>query len=314
MSQCMQYVGVDVSLHRLDLHLLPSGERWSEPNHAAGHQRIVERLKQIAPERITLEASGGYERALLRALASAALPVLRVNARQVRDFAKGMGILAKTDQIDARVLALFAERVRPALRAIPSPEIEQLAALSARRRQLVEMCVAEKNRLKQSVASLRPSIQRHIEYLEGHIGTLEAEMDQHIESTLKEQEHLLRSVPGVGAVLARTLLAELPELGHLSRQRIAALVGVAPRNCDSGTHRGKRRIWGGRADVRNVLYMATVTAVRFNPLIRNFYQRLLEQGKPRKVAHVAAMRKLLLILNSMLKHHQSWNPASVAAG
>jgi transposase len=302
------YVGIDIAKARLDIHSLPSGEWASESNDAEGHRRLTAHLHKLAPELIILEATGGYERDLLRSLASAKLRVLRVNARHVRHFAKAMGLLAKSDRIDARVLALFGERIKPALRDLATPEVEQLAAMAARRRQLVEMSVAERNRLGQCVPALRPSIELHVEYLEAQIAVLEEEMDARIERSMQEEEKLLRSVPGVGPILTRSLLADLPELGTLSRQRVASLVGIAPFLDDSGKHRGKRRIWGGRAHVRNVLYMATVTAVRFNPVIRSFYQRLIGLGKPRKVAHVAAMRKLLLILNSILKHRVGWNP------
>lgn len=306
------YIGIDVSLHKLDVYVLPSGEHASEANDAEGHQRLRKRFQALGPALILLEATGGYERDLLRSLATGKLPVLRVNARRVRDFAKSLGLLAKSDRIDARVLALFGERIRPELREIASVEVEQLGALAARRRQLVDMAVAEKNRLGQCVRALRPAIERHIAYLEQEIQALEDEMDTLIEASMQEQQELLRSVPGVGPVLSRTLLGELPELGQLSRQRIASLVGVAPHMRDSGTLRGTRHIWGGRAQVRTVLYMATVTAVRFNPVIRSFYQRLREAGKPPKVALVASMRKLLLILNSMLKHGTPWEPALYA--
>jgi transposase len=307
------YVGIDVSKDKLDLHLLPSGECLSESNDAPGHQRLCEHLRPLAPELILLEATGGYERDLLRSLATAQLPALRVNARRVRAFAKSLGLLAKSDRIDARVLALFAERIRPALREVASAQVEQLGAMAARRRQLVEMRVAEKNRLGQCVRALRPAITRHIEYLDIEIDQLEAEMDALIEDRMQDQQALLRSVPGVGPVLSRTLLGELPELGQLSRQKIAVLVGVAPHLCESGTLKGKRHIWGGRAQVRNVLYMATLQAVRCNPVLRAFYTRLREAGKAPKVALVAAMRKLLLILNSMLKHGRSWDPVFAVA-
>lgn len=306
------YAGIDVGKDRLDLHLLPSGECWSESNDVPGRQRILARLQEVAPGLIVLEPSGGYERDLLRELTDAGLHALRVNARQVRSFAKGMGLLAKSDRIDARVLALFGERIRPALREVPSTEVEALSALGARRRQLVDMCVAEKNRLGQCVRGLRPSIVKHIQFMEAQISTLEAEMDALIDHSMKAQETLLLSVPGVGPVLARTLLSDLPELGRLSRQRVAALVGVAPYIADSGRHKGKRRIWGGRAHVRSVLYMATRTACRWNPVMRLFYERLVAAGKPTKVARVAAMRKLLLILNSMLKNGRAWCPEFAA--
>lgn len=312
-SRQSAYVGIDVAKNKLDVHLLPSGESWTMENKPSGHAQLLERLAQIGPALIVLEPSGGYERELLRALASAELKFARINARQVRHFAKSMGLLAKSDAIDARVLALFAERIRPEVREVATPEVERLAALAARRRQLLEMCVAEKNRLGQCLPVLQPAILRHVEYLEAQVEEIDAEMDQLIEESMKEQEKLLRSVPGVGPVLARTLLGELPELGRLTRRGVAKLVGVAPFNCDSGTHRGKRKIWGGRSQVRAVLYMAAVTATRFNPPVRALYQRLVEAGKPKKVAIVAAMRKLLVILNSMLKHGCAWDPDFAAA-
>lgn len=309
MSSTSVFVGIDVSLDKLDVHILPSGEHLQVPNDDQGHEHLRERLQLLAPELIVMEATGGYERGLLRSLATAQLRVVRVNARRVRDFAKSLGLLAKSDRIDARVLALFAERIRPELRELPTVEVEQLGAMAARRRQLVEMRVAEKNRLGQCVRTLRPAIEQHIDYLDHQSEQLEKEMDALIGRTMKEQQKLLRSVPGVGPVLSRTLLGEFPELGTLSRQKIAALAGVAPHLHDSGKLRGTRHIWGGRAHVRAVLYMATVTAVQHNPVIRAFYKRLIATGKPSKVALVAAMRKLLLILNSMLKSHSAWNPA-----
>jgi transposase len=307
------YVGIDVSKEKLDVFFIPAEGYEKESNDLAGHQRLVARLQELAPELIVLEATGGYEREVLRTLAAAKLPVIRVNARRVRDFAKSMGKLAKTDRIDARMLAEFAERIRPPRQDVTSTEIDELAALGTRRRQLIDMCVAEKNRLAQSRRALRPSIHEHIKYMEAQITALEEEMDARIDQTMKEQEKILRSVPGVGPVLSRSLLADLPELGQLSRQKIAALVGVAPFSCDSGQHKGKRRIWGGRAHIRSVLYMATLTATRFNPVIRECYERLRKAGKPRLVAHVAAMRKLLLILNSMIKRSTCWSPAAAAA-
>lgn len=309
MSSTSVYVGIDVSLDKLDVHVLPTGEHLQVRNDEQGHQQLRERFHALSPELITLEATGGYERDLLRSLATAQLRVVRVNARRVRDFAKSLGLLAKSDRIDARVLALFAERIRPELRELPTIEVEQLGAMAARRRQLVEMRVAEKNRLGQCVRTLRPAIEQHIDYLNHQIEQLEDEMDALIGRSMKEQQKLLRSVPGVGPVLSRTLLGECPELGTLSRQKIAALAGVAPHLHDSGKLRGTRHIWGGRAHVRAVLYMATVTAVQHNPVIRAFYQRLLAAGKRPKVAMVACMRKLLLILNSMLKSGNAWDPA-----
>lgn len=309
MSSTPIYVGVDVSLEKLDVHMLPAGEHLQVPNDEQGYQQLRERFLALPPELIILEATGGYERDLLRNLATAQLRVVRVNARRVRDFAKSLGLLAKSDRIDARVLALFAERIRPELRELPTIEVEQLGAMAARRRQLVEMRVAEKNRLGQCVRTLRPAIEQHIDYLDHQIDRLEGEMDALINRSMGQRQKLLRSVPGVGPVLSRTLLGEFPELGTLSRQKIAALAGVAPHLHDSGKLRGTRHIWGGRAHVRAVLYMATVTAVQHNPVIRAFYQRLLAAGKRPKVAMVACMRKLLLILNSMLKSGNAWDPA-----
>jgi transposase len=307
------FVGIDVSKDKLDLHLHPSAQTWCESNDAAAHERILARLQEIAPALIVLEATGGYEREILRALASAGLPVLRINPMRMRNFARTLGTAAKTDRIDAALLAQYAERIQPALREVASTEVEELAAMTARRRQMVEMRAVEQTRLKQSPRTVRPSIQAHIRYLDEQIEALEAEMDKSITATMKEQNDLLLSVPGVGPVLSRTLLAELPELGRLSRQKIALLVGLAPIPRDSGTLKGKRRIWGGRAAVRNTLYMATLTAIRFNPTIRAFFERLRSAGKPRKLAHVAAMRKLLLILNSVLKLRRAWDPAMAAA-
>lgn len=310
MSVSSLFVGIDVAKAELEIALRPSGERWRVSNTPEGHAQLVQRLRRHSVERIVLEASGGYEKPVLAALGAAGLPIIAVNARQVRDFAKALGILAKTDQLDAQVLAHFAEAIRPALRPLPSAEAEVLQALLVRRRQLVQMLATERTRLHQAQPAVRPSIERLIEYLEAHLRGLDGELSAQIEASplWKQQEDLLRSVPGVGLTVARTLLAALPELGSLSRQKISTLVGVAPLADDSGQHRGVRRIWGGRAEVRAVLYMGALSAVRCNPVLRAFYHQLLRRGKPKKVALVACMRKLLVILNAMLKHRAGWSP------
>jgi transposase len=266
-------------------------------------------MRKIQPALIVLEATGGVEREVTRALASAELPVVVVNPRQVRDFAKATGQLAKTDRIDALVLARFAESVRPALRPLPDEITLELRALIARRRQITEMIVAEKNRLSGASKSVRKRIDAHIHWLEAELDRADKDLDQSIRQSpiCQENEDILRSVPSIGPVISRTLLAELPELGQLNRKQIAALVGIAPFNCDSGMLRGRRSIWGGRATVRAALYMAALVASRRNPIIKTFYTRLKEAGKASKVALVACMRKLLTILNSMIKHKTRWS-------
>lgn len=308
MSQERSYVGIDVAKAQLDVAVLPTAEQWSVQNGEEGVRALVARLQTLSPALVVLEATGGLELPVVAALAMANLPLAVVNPRQVRDFAKAMGKLAKTDRLDAQTLALFAERVRPMPRPLPNAEAQALGALLARRRQLVEMRTAEKNRLGSALPRVRPGIQEHIAWLEQELTKLDDELGRTLRQSplWREREDLLRSVPGVGPVLTLTLLAELPELGTLDRRQIAALVGVAPLNRDSGTLRGKRTTWGGRASVRGSLYMATLVATRFNPLIRTFYQRLLAAGKPKKVALTACMRKLLTILNAMLKHRTPW--------
>jgi transposase len=303
------FIGIDVSKARLDVAMRPSGENESVSNDQPGIKALVKRLSELQPALIVLEATGGVERQLTRALASAELPVVVVNPRQVRDFAKATGQLAKTDSIDARVLARFAQAVRPAVRPLPNEITLELRALIARRRQITEMIVAERNRLGAASKSVRKRIDAHIRWLEGELGRADKDLDQSIRQSpiWKENEELLRSVPSIGPVISRTVLAELPELGQLNRKQIAALVGVAPLNRDSGTLRGRRAIWGGRATVRAALYMAALVASRRNPVIRAFYKRLRTAGKAPKVALVACMRKLLTILNSMIKHKTHWS-------
>jgi len=303
------FIGIDVSKARLDVAMRPSAEKLSVSNDEAGIQALVTRLSEIKPALIVLEATGGLERSVSGALGSAQLPVVVVNPRQVRDFAKALGQLAKTDRIDAEVLAHFAEVIRPPLRPLPDKVSLELRALIARRRQLIEMMVAEKNRLSAASKAVRKRIEAHIRWLETELDRADKDLDQSIRQSPIWQEHqdLLRSVPGIGPVVSRTLLAELPELGRLNRKQIAALVGIAPLNCDSGTFRGRRGIWGGRATVRAVLYMAALVASRRNSVIRNFYKRLRDKGKAPKVALVACMHKLLTILNAMIKHKTRWS-------
>jgi transposase len=303
------FIGIDVSKARLDVAIRPSAEKLSVSNDEAGIQALVTRLSEIKPALIVLEATGGLERSVSGALGSAQLPVVVVNPRQVRDFAKALGQLAKTDRIDAEVLARFAEAIRPPLRPLPDKVSLELRSLVARRRQLIEMMVAEKNRLSTASKAVRKRIEAHIRWLETELDRADKDLDHSIRQSpiWCENEDLLRSVPSVGPVVSRTLLAELPELGRLNRKQIAALVGIAPLNCDSGTFRGRRGIWGGRATVRAVLYMAALVASRRNAVIRDFYKRLRDKGKAPKVALVACMRKLLTILNAMIKHKTRWS-------
>jgi len=303
------FVGIDVSKARLDVAIGRSGERESVVNDKAGIKTLLKRLGEIKPALIVLEATGGVERSVTRALASAELAVVVVNPRQVRDFAKATGQLAKTDRIDALVLARFAEAVRPAVRPLPDELTIELRALIARRRQITEMIVAERNRLSGASKSVRKRIDAHIRWLEAELDRADKDLDQSIRQSpiWQENQDLLKSVPGIGPVISRTLLAELPELGQLNRKQIAALVGIAPLNRDSGTMRGRRTIWGGRASVRAVLYMAALVASKRNAVIRAFYQRLRIAGKAPKVALVACMRKLLTILNSMIQHKTRWS-------
>ena len=314
MSEPQLFVGIDVAKAQLDIALRPTGERWAIPNDDTSIATLVSRLVAVHPTLIVLEATGGYQRALVAALAAADLPVVVANPRQTRDFAKATGQLAKTDALDARALAHFAEAVRPQPRPLPNAQTEELRALLTRRRQLVAMRTAEVNRLSSAPAPVQADLAAHIAWLDQRLTTLDNALDTTLRASpvWREREALYRSVPGIGPVSARTLLLDLPELGTLSRQRIAALAGVAPFNCDSGTLRGRRAIWGGRAPLRATLYMATLVAVRHNPVLRACYARLLAAGKAKKVALVACMRKLLTILNAMGKHQTPWQPQEVA--
>ena len=303
------FVGIDISKQRLDVALVPGDEYWGVSNDEQGLASLAERLKEKEPELIVLEATGGLEVAVAGELASAGLAVVVVNPRQCRDFARATGMLAKTDKLDARMLARFAEAVRPQIRPIKDEKAQELAALVARRRQLVGMLAMEKNRLARASRGVRNDIEAHIKWLKNRLEKIEQDLEKAIKgsSIWREKDDLLKSVPGVGPVLSMTLLASLPELGELNRKKIAALVGLAPLNRDSGTFRGHRSVWGGRVHVRNALYMSTVASIRFNPVIRTFYHRLRDAGKPQKVAIVACMRKLLLILNAIVKNQTPWN-------
>ena len=302
MEQHDIHVGIDVAKARVDVAIRPGGDRCEVSNDQAGIVALVAQMQQLNPVALVMEASGGLELPLVAALAAASLPVVVVNPRQVRDF-------AKTDSLDAAVLAHFAEAVRPPQRPLRDAETQVLNSLAARRQQVMTMLVAERNRLSSADIAVQTSIEGHITWLKQELNDL----DQGLRQTLRqspvwrEKDDLLRSVPGIGDRISVTLLACLPELGTLNRRQIAALVGVAPFNRDSGTLRGKRTVWGGRAKVRTALYMGAIVASRFNPVIRDFYQRLLAAGKPKKLALTACMRKLLIILNSMLKHGSSWN-------
>jgi transposase len=309
-TSAAQFVGIDVSKSQLDVAVRPRGETWTVAHDEAGLSVLVARLRTLAPALIVVEATGGWEVALVGALAAALLPVAVVNPRQVRDFARSTGTLAKTDRLDAQSLAHFADALRPQPRPLPNAQAQELSALLQRRRQLVEMLTAEKNRLPLAARRIRPQLQAHIAWLQRQISQFDDDLRELVRSSplWRDKEDLLRSAPGVGPVLATTLVAALPELGTLTRQQIAALVGVAPLNRDSGTLRGRRTVWGGRAQVRTVLYMSTLVAVRHNPVLAAFYQRLRAAGKAPKLALTACMRKLLTVLNAMLKHHTRWAP------
>jgi transposase len=304
------YVGIDVSKATLDVAILPTREHLVVANDEAGIDELLDKLAEVSDAAlVVLEASGGFERPAVASLAASGVALFVVNPRQARDFAKATGKLAKTDRIDAFVLAHFAQAIRPTPRAIPDQEAREFQEILARRRQIVRMTTAEKNRLgATSSKAVRERIQAHVRWLEKELSRTDGDLDETIEKspTLKENEALLKSVPGVGPVLCRTLLAELPELGSLSPRELSALVGVAPLNRDSGTLRGRRTVWGGRARVRETLYMGALIASRFNPSIKEFYERLVEAGKPKKVALVACMRKLLTILNALMRERTPW--------
>jgi transposase len=303
------FIGIDVSKAMLAVAALPDGEHWTVTNDDQGLIELTPHLVTLSPTLVVLEATGGFELLAALTLAKAGLPVAVVNPRQVRDFAKAMGQLAKTDALDAGLLAAFGQRVRPEPRPLPDAAAQLLESLCTRRRQLVEMLTAEKNRLGFARGPVKRAITPHIRWLEKRLSDVEGDWQDAIAASplYQAKSALLRSVPGVGPVTALTLLARLPELGRLSRHQIAALVGGAPLNRDSGTMRGNRLVWGGRAPVRAVLYMATLVGLKHNPVLRRFYDRLRAAGKPFKVATTACMRKLLTILNAMLKHERAWD-------
>lgn len=306
------YVGIDVAKDRLDVHVRPGGEAFAVARDGEGLAALVERLKGLAPALVVLEATGGFEITVAAAVGSVGLPLAVVNPRQIRDFARATGRLAKTDALDAAAIAHFAEAVHPEPRPLPDAEARQLGEFVARRRQIVEMMTAERNRRRQLTSKrLIKGADRLLAALQKELSDVEQEIGDNIRGTpiWREQEDLLTSVPGIGSTTARTLLADLPELGTLDRRKIAALVGVAPFNRDSGTLRGKRTVWGGRGAVRATLYMAALVASRWNPVIAAFYRRLRSAGKPAKVALTACMRKLLVILNAMLRDRRSWQNA-----
>ena len=304
------FVGIDVAKEELEVAVFTRAETETWPNTEEGILRLVDHLKSLCPTLVVLEATGGLEMPCVGALAAEGLPVVVMNPRQIRDFAKATGRLAKTDRIDARVIARFAEAVRPEIRELKTEEMQELTALGLRRRQIIQMITSEKNRLATASKWTREDIKEHISWLEKRLDDVNKELEKSIRNSpvWREKDALLRSVPGVGPVLSATLLSQLPELGSLNRKQIAALVGVAPLNRDSGQFRGKRCIWGGRASVRCALYMATLVATRFNPTIAAFYHRLRIAGKEHKVALTACMRKLLTILNAMARDRAHWSP------
>ena len=303
MEENPRYVGIDVSKAQVDVAVRPTGQRWAASYNETGVGELVSQIVDIGPAMVLLEATGGLE-----------LPVVVVNPRQVRDFARATGTLAKTDALDAAVLAHIADAVRPSVRSLRDAETQVLNSLAARRHQVLTMLVSEKNRLGTAISAVRPRIEAHIAWLEQELKDLDEGLRQTLRRSpvWREKDDLLRTVPGVGEQVSLTPPAYLPELGTLDRRQIAALVGVAPFNRDSGTLRGKRAVWGGRARVRATLYMGAMVASRHNPVIRDFHQKLLTAGKPKRVALVACMCKLLVILNSMLKHGCPWRDMSPA--
>lgn len=310
------YIGIDVSKAQLDVCVLPSHQQWSVHNDETGRGELAQRLASFEQGLIVLEATGGLEVAVVSTLAAAGLLPVVINPRQVRDFAKATGRLAKTDVLDAEVIALFAQAIQPSPRPLKSEQARQLDALLARRRQLIEMLTAEQNRLSRAPKIVHRDLKAHIQWLRKRLDGADGQLKTLIESSplWRVKDQLLKSVPGVGPVTALTLIAELPELGQLNRREIAALVGVAPFNRDSGTLKGQRCVWGGRAAVRAVLYMAALSAKQYNPVIKAFYQRLRDAGKPFKVALTACMRKLITILNAMLKTNTPWQENKPAMG
>jgi transposase len=306
------YIGIDVSKKILDVHILPCKKYMQFKNDIKGIQKLTEKLKTFSQVSTVMEATGGYEKPVAQSLQKAGLAVSVVNPRSIRDFAKALGKLAKTDRIDAEVIALFSEKMQPKENVVYSENQQELAGLNARRRQIIEMITMEKNRLDKSSGELKKSIQRIIKALEKELQAINEALEKSIESDADyaQKSTLLKSIKGVGSVVSAGIIAELPELGNVSAKQISALAGLAPYNRDSGTLRGKRTIWGGRASVRTTLYMATLVATRHNPQIKSFYERLCNAGKQKKVAITACMHKLLIIMNAMIKHKESWRIAT----
>lgn len=304
------FVGIDVAKEWLDVAVRPTGEAWRRAQDEAGIAALVQRLRALRPRLVVLEATGGYEVPVVVALGTANIPVAVVNPRQVRDFARALGKLAKTDRLDAAAIAHFGEASGAVAQPLATADARELEALVARRRQVIQMKTAEQQRRQRALPVVQERIDRVLAVLEQELRALDQDLTSRLRQSplWREKEDLLKSVPGVGPALTFTLLAGLPELGTLTRKQIAALVGVAPLSRDSGTLRGRRTCWGGRAKVRSALYMPTLVAVRYNPALRAFYERLLAAGKPKKVALTACMRKLLTILNAMLKHRIPWSP------
>ena len=302
------YVGVDVCKSSLELNILPDNQSQKFPNDDRGIKQLVKFLRKIDPNLIVFESTGGLEILAVSNLVQYRLPVVVINPRQIRDFAKATGKLAKTDAIDAATIARFARDIRPEIRPFKDEKTQALAALNTRRRQIVDMLVAEKNRLHTALKPNRKSIEKHIGWLEKALSDINNDIDQMIKQSpiWCKNDKILQSFKGVGPVTSATLLCALPELGSLDRKKIAALVGLAPLNCDSGKYRGRRRIMGGRAQVRHSLYMAAVSALRYNPTIKSFYDRLIDAGKPPKLALTACMRKILVTLNAMMKNRSYW--------
>lgn len=303
------FVGIDVAKDSMEVTVHEGNERWNFPNDEAGLAKLVTKMNKVSPCLIVLEATGGYERMVSAELQSKGFPVAVVNPRQIRDFARSAGILAKTDILDAKVISHFAAKMQPAPRILPTEAAKKLGSILIRRRQVVTMLTAEKNRLQQADPAVRKRVKKHVTWLEKELKDINKELKQMVQDDpeWKKKDEIIQSVPGVGPNLSITILADFPELGILNRKQIAALGGVAPFNRDSGKMRGKRTIWGGRDIVRTATYMATFVAVRCNPLLKSFFDRLIAAGKPRKVALVACMRKLLCILNAMLKNRTTWN-------
>jgi transposase len=313
-TELHSFVGVDISKERLDIGVSREGESWQANNDEVGIRNTANRLVEIQPALVVVESTGGRETALVVELCARQIPVALVNPGRVREFAKSLGLLAKTDKLDAHLLARYGKAAELQPSVLPSTDIQHLSALMSRRRQLIQILSMEKNHSLSTALNLRPRLQEHIAWLEQELDRLTEEIQQAIQATplFKEKEHILRSAKGVGRITASILLSDLPELGQLDRKKIAALVGVAPFNNDSGRRRGPRRVKGGRSSDRNVLYMAALVASRFNPVIKRFYQRLVAAGKKKKVALVACMRKLLTILNAMIRDMTPWKSPAFA--